>query len=124
MRTHLNPSPVRFTNPEGAQEYLKPGDILSVIVDMMIYSFNLPGATEGHGGSGERKSIIEVHVGDIIKYIGMTYKGRSGGIMKPIPVYAFALIVLDDFGKEKSERKFYMPNVESVLKWTERLEEE
>lgn len=98
------------------QEYLEPGDLVEFLTDIDFISFDIPTC-----GRSEYKCLISVFKGDIARYLG-TVKARTHGIMKPILLHEFLLIRLDDLGNIKSEHRFFLPNIETVLKWSERIE--
>jgi len=98
------------------QEYLEPGDLLAFLTNIDLVCFNIPNA-----GRIEHKYTISAFKGDIVRYLGVRFSARSHGLMRPIPVHEFLLIRLDDNGRVQEEHRFFSPNVETILKWTERL---
>jgi hypothetical protein len=98
-------------------EYIHPGDLLEFVTDIDLLCFDLP-----RYNRSDFKCIISAFKGDIVKYVGVRYKSRTNSIFNPIPIHEFVLIRLDDDGNIKSEDRFYMPNIETILKWTELVE--
>lgn len=102
---------------EQDQEYLEPGDLLEFLTDIDLLCFDIPTA-----GRTEYKCLISAFKGDLVRYLGVRFRAKTHGIMQPIPVHEFMLIRLDDNGNVQEEHRFFSPNVETLLKWTERLE--
>lgn len=98
-------------------EYVEPGDLLEFLTDVDLVCFNIPTP-----GRLEHKSIVSAYKGDVVRYLGVRYHARTHGLLTPIPVYEFLLIRLNDDGEVQDEYRFFMPNVETILKWTEKLE--
>jgi hypothetical protein len=119
----LNPRVERYMNPSGETEYLAPGDMLAATAEFELYVFHLPGRESST--SGEHRGLITIRDGDIIQFIGRQGSIREGhAFLKPVPMYRFKLIRLDQKGNVKEEIVFVTKNVETLLKWTEVLEME
>lgn len=104
---------------ESHQEYIKPGDLFEFTTNLDIVSFEMPTP-----GRLETKSIISVFCGDLVRYIGSRFKSRTHGLLKPVLVHEFMIIRLNDGGNVIGEYRFFMPNVETILKWAEKIDEE
>jgi hypothetical protein len=117
----LNPKAERYMNPEGDTEYLAPGDMLTATAEFELYAFHLPGGESTT--SGEHRGLVSIREGDIIQFIGRHGFMREGhAYLKPVPLFRFKLIRLDQKGKVKEEIMFVIKNVETLLKWCEVLE--
>lgn len=107
---------IRYTNPEGEQEYLKPGDILRFVTDLTIFAFDVP----VHDSRGSVTRLIEAKEGDLAAYIGVVFFAREFTVLHKVPLYQFVLKRVDDDGEVYEEVPFVIKNVETILKWTEK----
>lgn len=116
---------VRHNNPEGDPEFLSPGDRLVFITDLAIISFKVPLE------QGRVTQIIDAKEGDVVEYIGTTFKAREFSAVKSVPLYEFVFIpadekgeiLLDEYGDPITKIPFVIKNVETILKWTEPVDE-
>jgi hypothetical protein len=107
---------VRYYNPEGEKEYLTPGDKLIFTTDIPIFAFSVPGRK-----TGDVKRLIEAQEGDLVQYVGTTFQLREFAVTKNVPLYEFIFMPTNDAGEVVSKIPFVIKNVETILKWTEKL---